>query len=123
MLNAARIRGWATPITIASFGHIVPNARPFKRHLATRRGKTGLAVIAALLLAFFFSWGLVTGPRRKRPVELALVDAPLSALASTTRTLTEILIARLNAQGMTYSPAPSRSSKNAYWNAVSSSCA
>lgn len=136
MVNVARVRGWATPLTIASFllmastgvlmffeldggltavvhqwfswlfvagaaGHIVSNARPFKHHLATRRGQAAIAVVSALLVASWFSWGLITGPQLKRPIELALVDAPLSALASTTRTPLEELLGRLQAQGVT----------------------
>jgi hypothetical protein len=43
---------------------------------------------------------LITGPQLKRPIEQALVDAPLSALASATRTPPEVLLGRLEAQGV-----------------------
>jgi hypothetical protein len=86
---------------LGAASHIVTNARSFKNHLATLRGQATMAVLAAVLLASFFSWGRITGPQLKRPIELALVDAPLSALASTTHTPADVLLGRLSAQGVT----------------------
>ena len=67
-------------------GHIAANVRPFKKHLKSRWGKASVAAFLVVLVASFFSWGLITGPQLARPIERALVDAPLSALAVVTRT-------------------------------------
>ena len=81
-------------------GHIAANVRPFKNHLKSRWGKASVAAFMVVLVASFFSWGLITGPQLARPVERALVDAPLSALAAVTRTAPEALMRRLKAHGI-----------------------
>ena len=60
-----------------------------------------------MLVASCFSWGIVTGPQLKRPIERALVDAPLSALADVTGTPLDVLTQRLAAQGVAASGAES----------------
>jgi hypothetical protein len=81
-------------------GHIAANVRPFKNHLKSRWGKASVAAFMVVLVASFFSWGLITGPQLARPIERALVDAPLSALAAVTRTAPEALMRRLKAHGI-----------------------
>lgn len=82
-------------------GHIAANMRPLKNHLKSRWGKASVAVFAVVLAASFFSWGLITGPQLERPIEEALVDAPLSALALTTHTTPEALILKMKVHGVT----------------------
>jgi len=84
----------------AAAGHIAVNVRPFKNHLKSRWGKASLATFMFVLAASFFSWGLMSGPQLLRPVEQALVDAPLSTLASLTRTTPDALMRRLKAHGI-----------------------
>ena len=81
-------------------GHIAVNVRPFKIHLKSRWGKTTLAAFTVVWVASFFSWGIITGPQLERPIEQALVDAPLSALASVTKTDPDALMRRLKAHGI-----------------------
>ena len=85
---------------IGACGHIVANFRPLKNHLKSRWGKAGITLFLCVLAASFFSWGKITGPQLKRPIEQALVDAPLWALAGTTHTEPDALVARLKAQGI-----------------------
>lgn len=81
-------------------GHIAVNIRPLKNHLRSRWGKASVILFAAILAISFFSWGTVTGPQIKRPIERALVEAPLAALAGVTRTPPEALLQRLDARGI-----------------------
>ena len=81
-------------------GHIAANARPFKNHLEARWGQASAAAFMAVLVASLFTWGIVTGPQLKRPIEQALVDAPLSALATVSRTDPDALLRRLRSQGI-----------------------
>lgn len=57
-------------------------------------------MFALVFLASFSSWGLITGPQLKRPIEEALVVAPLSALAAITRSPPQTLLARFAAHGI-----------------------
>lgn len=86
---------------LGAAGHIVVNVRPLKSHLKSRWGKTSVAVFGIVLAASFSSWGLITGPQLERPIAEALVDAPLSALAHTTRTTPDALISKMKAHGVT----------------------
>lgn len=88
-------------------GHIAANFRPFRKHLSSTWGKSSVTVCALVLAASFFSWGLVTGPQLERPIEEALVDAPLFALAGTIRADPDALLGRLKARGI---PATSQQS-------------
>ena len=81
-------------------GHIAVNLRPLKSHLKSRWGKASVMVFAAILALSASSWGTITGPQIKRPIEQALVDAPLSALANVTRTPPEHVVQRLAARGI-----------------------
>jgi hypothetical protein len=104
----AVVHQWFSWLFLAgAASHVAANVRPFGKHLGARNGQVSVAVLAAVLVASYFSWGLVTGPQLKRPIERALVDAPLSALADVTRTPPEVLLQRLAAQGMVASGAES----------------
>ena len=80
--------------------HVAVNARPFASHLQTRWGKASVATFVMVLAASFVSWGTITGPELERPIEQALVAAPLSALASVIKTDPEVLMRRLRAHGV-----------------------
>lgn len=81
-------------------GHIAANIRPFKNHLKSGWGMVSVATFAAVLALSFFTWGFVTGPQLERPIEEALVDAPLSALAGVTRIDPDAVTRRLRARGI-----------------------
>ena len=85
---------------LGTAGHIVLNLRPFKNHLKSRWGQASLIGFAVVLAMSFFSWGILTGPQLKRPIEEALVEAPLSTLARVTRITPEALLHKLEAQGI-----------------------
>ncbi|MDH0867123.1 hypothetical protein [Mitsuaria sp. GD03876] len=98
------VHQWFSWLFLAgAVGHIAANFRPLKNHLGTRWGQVSAIAMVAVLVASFFSWGRITGPQLKGPIEQALVDAPLWALAATTHTEPEALIARLQAHGITAS--------------------
>lgn len=81
-------------------GHIAANFRPFKNHLRSSWGKVSVTAFTLALAASLFSWGLITGPQLKRPIEEALVDAPLFALANTMRIAPDDLLTKLNMHGI-----------------------
>lgn len=81
-------------------GHIAANFRPLRNHLKSHWCQASVALFACVLAASFFSWGRITGPQLKGPIEQALVDAPLWALAGATHVEPETLVARLKAHGI-----------------------
>ncbi len=89
---------WA--FLIGAGAHVALNIRPFRNHLKSAWGRTSVAVFAVVTIAALFSWGLVTGPQIARPIEAALVDAPIAALAAVTRNVPETVIGRLAAGGI-----------------------
>ncbi|MBP1848618.1 DUF4405 domain-containing protein [Rhizobium halophytocola] len=89
---------WA--FLIGAVGHVVANIRPFRNHLASPVGKASVTAFSLVVAASLFSWGLITGPQLERPIEEALVDAPLSALANTIRVAPDDLLLRLEGQGV-----------------------
>ena len=92
---------WFSWIFLAgAASHITVNFRPFARHLKSGAGKASVAIFTVVLVASLFSWGLITGPNLERPIEEALVDAPLYSLATVTHTDTRELLHRLNTNGV-----------------------
>lgn len=85
---------------IGAIGHIIANIRPFNAHLKARWGRYSIAVFTIVLAASVFSWGQITGPQLERPIEQALVYAPLSALADVTGQSQADLIAKFRRQGI-----------------------
>ena len=81
-------------------GHIAANIRPLGKHLRSPLGRASVAGFAIVLAASCHDCGLVTGPQLERPIEQALVDAPLSTLAGITRTAPDTLLGRLKAHGI-----------------------
>jgi len=74
------------------FSHTAANFKPFKNHLKTVFGRLSVAAISLVLTAYFYSWGLVTGPQLEKPIKHALIKAPLSALAAVTATTPNTLL-------------------------------
>lgn len=95
------VHQWFSWIFLIGAGsHIALHFRSLRHHLQSRWGRASAAVFACVLAASFFSWGRITGPQLKGPIEQALVDAPLWALAGTTHTEPQVLVARLKAHGI-----------------------
>jgi hypothetical protein len=80
--------------------HITTNFHLFKRHLKSRWAQVGIAAFLLVFIVTMFSWGLITGPQLRRPIERALVDAPLSALADIRRLPPGVLIGKFKAHGI-----------------------
>ena len=92
---------WFSWLFLAGAGaHIAVNIRPFKNHLKSHWGRSSIAVFTLILTASAFSWGMITGPQLKRPIEQALVEAPLAALAGIAGLSPDALLARLAARGI-----------------------
>lgn len=86
---------------IGAGSHIALHFRSLRHHLQSRWGRASAAVFACVLAASFFSWGRITGPQLKYPIEQAVVDAPLWALAGATHTEPQVLLDRLKSHGVT----------------------
>ena len=84
-------------------GHITANFKPLKKHLKTRWGSGSVLLFLIIFCGSLFSWGVVTGPQLERPIELALVDAPLSGLAEVVRTTPNTLLQKFEARGISAS--------------------
>jgi hypothetical protein len=98
----AEAHKWFALLFLTGAGsHIAANVRPFLNHLKSRWGRISVAAFAIVLAASFSSWGLITGPQLERPVKQALVNAPLSALASVTYTNPDALLLKLKEHGIT----------------------
>ena len=90
---------WA--FLFAAGAHIITNIRPFKTHLKSTWGRASIVVFTTVLVASLFSWGVITGTQLLWPVEVALVNAPLTTLADLTKTTPDALVARMKANGIT----------------------
>ena len=91
---------WVFVIGVA--GHITANFTPLKKHLKTSWGRYSVLIFVLIFGLSLFSWGVVTGPQLERPIELALVDAPLSALAEVVRIDLDILIQKFETEGIEF---------------------
>lgn len=85
-------------------GHIAVNIRAMDKHLRSAWGRGCVAVFSLLLVGSLFSFGRITAPQLKWPISNALIQAPLSALAEVTRTDSNELLSRLQAQGIRATP-------------------
>jgi len=95
------VHQWLSWLFLAGVaGHITANFRPFKHHLKSSWGRASVALFGVVLIVSFFSWGLTTGPQLERPIEEALIDAPLSALADVTHTSADELVRRMKKHGV-----------------------
>lgn len=82
-------------------GHIAINIGPFLNHLKSRWGRGSIALCTIILILSFNTWGKVTGPRLKMPVQRALAQAPLSVLAEVSRTSLPDLLDKMKRNGIT----------------------
>jgi hypothetical protein len=95
------VHQWSSWILlVGAVGHLITNFRSLKNHLKARWGAVTLGAFSVLLIVSWFSWGMITGPALKRPIEQALVDAPISALARVSQVDPATVAARLNALGI-----------------------
>lgn len=95
------VHQWMSWIFLLAVGaHVTINIRPFKSHLKSGWGRASVAVFSLLLAVSFYHWGLITGPQMKDRIELALVDARLSALASVIGIEPQELVRRFEANGL-----------------------
>ena len=93
---------WFSWLFIAGSGvHIAVNIRPFVNYFRVPWSRAGIVAFLMILAASFSSWGIRTGHDLRNSVQKALMDAPLSTLASLTQTSTETLQRRLKAHGIT----------------------
>lgn len=81
--------------------HLVVNWRPLTLHLKSRWGRRSLAAGLVLLAIAVFPSGLRTDHQLPRLVEHALVESPLSTLASLAKVDPGELENRLKARGVT----------------------
>lgn len=81
--------------------HLTVNWRPLSLHLKSRWGQRSLAAGLVLLAIAVFPSGLQTGHQLVGLVEHALVEAPLSTLASLTKVDPGELESRMKARGVT----------------------
>jgi len=96
------VHEWFSWLFIAASGaHIAVNSRPFKNYFRFPWSRAGIAAFLVILAASFSSWGIPTGHDLRNSVQQALMEAPLSTLASLTRTSTDALQRRLKAHGIT----------------------
>lgn len=95
------VHQWSSWILlIGAVGHLTANFRPLKNHLTSRSGAVTLAAFSLMLIASWFTWGRITGSQLKRPIEQALIDAPISSLTRVSQVEPETVAARLNALGI-----------------------
>ena len=95
------IHQWFSLLFLAgAAGHVTANIRPFKNHLRSAWGRASGLLCALIFALSLASWGMITGPQLKRPIEHALVGAPLPSLAGIVRTTPDALVARLEKHGV-----------------------
>ena len=80
--------------------HLVVNVRPLTLHLKSRWGKVSIAAALILLVAAVVPTGIRSGHQLHHAVEQAVVDAPLSTLASLAHVASADLETRLKAHGI-----------------------
>lgn len=85
---------------LAAGAHLTLHARSLARHLQSATVRVSVGVFAAMLMLSLFSWGLVTGPQLKRPIERAILAASVDSLAAVTHVPPTVLVARLSAIGV-----------------------
>lgn len=95
------VHQWSSWILlIGAAGHLTVHVRSLEKHLKSRWGAASLGAFGVMLLMSWFSWGVISGPQLKRPIELALVDAPMSVLTRVSQVPPATVKARLTALGI-----------------------
>jgi hypothetical protein len=97
----SEVHEWFSWLFLAgAFGHIVANIRPFVSHLKSRWGKVSAAASIVVLVACLLPLGITTGHQLRGAVEQAVLDAPLSTLASLANVAPGELENRLKTHGI-----------------------
>jgi hypothetical protein len=96
---------WLSWVFLAgAAAHLVVNYRPLTLHLKSRWGRVSITAAAVLLVASVLPTGVESGHRLHHAVEQAVVDAPLSTLASLAHVAPQDLENRLKARGIVATP-------------------
>ncbi len=85
---------------LGSTGHIAANIKPLLNHLKSYWGQISVVLFTTFLILSFFSWGMITGPQLKKPIEQTLINASLTALAGLTGTTLADLLGKFKKQGI-----------------------
>jgi hypothetical protein len=85
---------------VGAVAHLFVNYRPLILHLRSRWGRVSIAAACLLMVAAVLPTGIQTGHRLHQAVEQAVVDAPLSTLASLAHVAPQDLESRLKAHGI-----------------------
>ena len=101
----SEVHEWFSWLFLAgAVAHLVVNYRPLILHLKSRWGRVGIAAAAVLLVAAVLPTGIQSGHQLHHAVEQAVVDAPLSTLASLAHVAPQDLENRLKARGIAANP-------------------
>lgn len=85
---------------IAVGAHLVLHVRSVFRHLQSPSVRIVVSLFVIILGLSLFSWGTITGPQLKRPIERAMLEASVNSLATVTHVPSATLIARFSAIGI-----------------------
>ena len=98
----SEVHEWFSWLFLAgAVAHLVVNVRPLTLHLKSRWGRISIAAAVVVLAVAVFPSGVRTGHQVRHAVEQAVVDAPLSTLASLANVSPPDLENRLKAHGVT----------------------
>jgi hypothetical protein len=97
----SEVHEWFSWLFLAgAVAHLVVNVRPLTLHLKSRWGRISIAAAAVVLVVAVFPSGVRTGHQVRHAVEQAVVDAPLSTLATLANVSPMDLETRLKAHGV-----------------------
>lgn len=95
------IHQWFSWLFLLAVGaHLTMHVRSISRHLQSTSVRLGVGLFATILVLSLFSWGTVTGPQLKRPIERAMLQASVNSLATVTHVPSATLVARFSAIGV-----------------------
>lgn len=95
------IHQWFSWLFLLAVGaHLVLHVRSVSRHLQSTSVRLGVGLFVAILALSLFSWGTVTGPQLKRPIERAILEASVDNLATLTHVPSATVVARFSAIGV-----------------------
>jgi cytochrome bd-type quinol oxidase subunit 2 len=96
------VHQWFSWLFLVAIGaHLALHVRSVSRHLQSWRVRLCVGIFAILLMSSLFTWGTVTGPQLKRPIEQAMLGASVDSLAVVTHVPPAVLVTRLAAIGVT----------------------
>lgn len=95
------IHQWFSWLFLLAVGaHLVLHVRSVSRHLQSTSVRLGVGLFVAIFALSPFSWGVVTGPQLKRPIERAMLEASVNSLAAVRHVPSTKLVARFSAIGV-----------------------